>query len=421
MDERLVCLLLLVAMAWSTTACTEKRSATGGAPVGSLTEPQKTTQVPQKSRPRESAQERSVPSSALSAEVAPPFPPESVYKEITTRWGPMRLHDLGPAAPVTATPRGALFITRKDEMILAKYGGSGEFTVLERPQDEFAKYGRGPAVSATHAYWASETGRLMRGDLTTRQVEPIFPRARPATRTAVVTVQGRDLVAFVAQIGETPMAYLWASPGKAGAEALAISPDGSAATSVDIIVGEPHPRVVVLEGRTGMSPVHVRTARVTARRITLEPDEVVWIGPGSHELTEIHAIDTRHGSAVALLPTAKSFHDFGLAQLELSKSGGEAPDPGWQIFPNGLDPAPVATAHLCGKEYILFARPSEEHPRSPQELHLSVLNGPAPKSGDLIARSRAFNDVSLAPLSRGALAVWTADRRTWAMRLTCPS
>jgi hypothetical protein len=137
-------------------------------------------------------------------------------------------------------------------------------------------------------------------------------------------------------------------------------------------------------------------------------------------LTEIHAIGTKNGDAVALLPTAKDFHDFGLAQLLLESNGGEAAEPQWQLYPNGLDPAPVATTRMCGKTFMLFARPSEERPRSPQELHLAPLDGAIPQAGDVIARSRAFNDISLAETKDGAIAVWTADRRTWALALRCP-
>jgi hypothetical protein len=137
-------------------------------------------------------------------------------------------------------------------------------------------------------------------------------------------------------------------------------------------------------------------------------------------LTEIHALTRRGDDTVAFLPTAKDFNDFGLAQLIIGPDSGQITEPRWQIFPNGLDPAPVATGKFCGKSYVLFARPSEARPRAPQELHLvEIKNGP-PGEGEVVARSRAFNDLSLGPTKNGAIAAWTADRRTWAMVLTCP-
>lgn len=411
----------------SCLACQERRPApTGGARVGKVgagaPKPAAKKSIEQLLREHppepepEPAPSPPPPSDPLAAEEEA----AKSYSELSSRWGALVPQDLGPAAPVSATSQGALFITHQDQMFFSQMLADGSFTAVDLGREQFAKYGRGPAVSASHAYWASERGQLMRGNLKTRKVEVIHPRARPGTRTSVVTYRQRDIVAFVVDVNETPVAFVWASPGKSGAETLRVSPEGSSATSIALVAGAPHPRLVILEGRTSMSPVHVTTVRVTPRRVTLAADEVVWIGPGSHVLTEIHAIDTKGGNTTAFLPTAKDFHDFGLAQLFVDADGGEAAEPGWQIFPNGLDPAPLAVAHFCGGEYVLFARPSEEHPRSPQELHLAPVAEKVLGSGDLIARSRAFNDISLAPLKGGALAVWTADRRTWGTYLACP-
>lgn len=343
------------------------------------------------------------------------------YLPLSERWGPLELNDLGPAASVTAFPLGAVFITRDDRAVIVRRRGPRGFVPTELPKEAFSKYGWGPSVSATHAYWTSLDGHLMRANLQSLKTEALFPRARPTTRTSVQTAMGRDVVAFVADLEERSYAYIWASPGSGPAETLDASAPGHTATSVRLAAGRPHPHLVVLEGRTGMSPVHLRTVRVTKRRVTLGHNEVVWIGPGSHPLTEIHALDRNGDDVTALLPTGKNFQDFGMAQLLIDGDGGEAPEPEWQVYPNGLDPAPVATAHICGGDYVAFARPSERRPRAPQELHLAPLTGGRPQEGDIIARSRAFNDVSLAPIAGGAIAVWTADNRSWAMVLDCPA
>jgi len=348
-------------------------------------------------------------------------PPTPEYQEITTAWGLGELHDLGPAGPTTASRQGVYFVTRNDQLLLAPRKQGELFQPVSAPKQAFAKYGRGPSLSETHAYWVSEKGVLLRGDLRTLKVEQLYKQARPGTRTSVQTAAGRDVVAaFVAQIGEDPMAYAWISAGSQKPELHQISPDGSTATSVTLVAGSPHPRAVVLEGRTSMSPVHVRRLRTTKRRVTLEPDEVVWIGPGSHVLTEIRAIGQDGDHCVAFLPTSKDFHDFGLAQLDISSDGGECPEPHWQIYPNGLDPAPVFAANICGSQHVLYARPSEARPRSPQALHLAHFTDSGPGAGEVIARSRAFNDVSMAAIRGGAVISWTADKRTWGMRITCP-
>lgn len=402
-------------------ACDEKKYGSGGAAVASGTKSPEESPAKTSGSPQPETADAKNGSPAIE-EAPPPSEPEEAdknYAAITTSWKLGELHDLGPAGPTSAAAQGAVFITHTDQLLWARRSGD-TFTPVEATASAFAKYGRGPSLSKTHAYWVSENGHLRRGNLKSGAVESLFDRARSGTRTAVQTFQGRDIVAFVAQMGEDPMAFVWASPGSEKAEVLQVSPDGSTATSVTLVSGKTHPRAIILEGRTSMSPVHARTIRVTPRRITLEPDEVVWIGPPSHTLTEIHAIARPSGDSTAFLPTAKDFNDFGLAQLSISQSGGEAPAPGWQVFPNGLDPAPVATEFICGDQYLLFARPSEEHPRSPQELRLTRLSGTTPGEGEIIVRSRAFNDISLAAVPGGAVVVWTADKRTWGMVLGCP-
>lgn len=345
----------------------------------------------------------------------------TAYGELTELWGLGELQDLGPAAPATATPQGVVFVTRDDRVIVAKkITGTTKFEPLSVPKEIFAKYGRGPAVSKTHAYWVSEKRQLLRAALGTGKREVLFDGARIGTRASVVTASGRDVVTFIAELDGQPLAFVLATKGNGKHEILRLSPEGAGATSVDLVEGAPHPRAIILAGRLGMSPVHVRRIRTTARRIILENDHVVWIAPGSHALTEIHGIQKGNDHVVAFLPTAKDFNDFGLAQLSIGPDAEEINEPDWHIYKNGLDPAPAATAKLCGRPHVLFARPTEQRPRSPQELHLVPIEGTRPGDGEIIARSRAYNDLSIAPTRSGAVVVWTADHRTWGMVVTCP-
>ena len=420
MKKRLVPWFVLV---WPLlfVACRTPQKKSGGSGVApSSASPTQDRQEAKKNEP--SAEPKAVPAPPPSPK---PFVDEvrqesEQYAEITTRWGPGELVDLGPAASVSATPKGAVFITRSDEVLLAQRKGRTGFEPISQPADAFSKYGWGPSVSPTHVYFASRGGQLKRASLETLKTETLFDRARPATRTSVQTSSKRDVVAFIAQIEDRSFAYIWASPGQNGPEILDASAEGHQATSVALVDGTPHPRLVVLEGRTSMSPVHSRVVRVTPRRILLEPNEIVWIGPGSHDLTEIHAIGLEQGETLAFLPTQKDFNGFGLAKLEISAGGGESKEPSWQLFPNGLDPAPLATSHICQSDYVVFARPSEKRPRSPQELRIKKVSADSTEEGDVLVRSRAFNDVSMAPTPGGAILVWTADNRTWGMVLTCP-
>lgn len=419
------CLLLALAL---TLACTERRLPSGGGYVGGTgkvaskpvphpeTDKPPSEKEPSKDTAQKGTAPKDTPTLADRAEEEP-----VKYGELTKVWGLGTLSDLGPAAPATATTNGVYFVTRSDELLLAKRTGKDGFIPLEADPALFARYGRGPAISKTHAYWVSERDLLLRAPLRGGAPEVLFEQARIGTRTSVVTVSGRDVVTFIAEIDEQPYAYVWASKGTDKTEILRLTPEGANATSAALVEGDPHPRAIVLSGRLGMSPVHVRRIRTTPRRLTLEQDEVVWIAPGSHVLTEIHALTRKGNDTVAFLPTAKDFNDFGLAQLEIGDDSSAIDAPSWQIFPNGLDPAPVAAANFCGNSYLLYARPTEARPRAPQELHLVEIKRGAPEEGEVVARSRAFSDLSLAPTKGGAVVTWTADRRTWGMVLSCPA
>ena len=366
---------------------------------------------------------------ALSAEAGPtpapspePLVPDpTLDRPLTDRWQLSELADVGAAAPMTATGSGILLIDKENRLHLARRTGPGRFSPVDAPAESFSRYGRGPAIAGEHAYWVSSEGRLMRGTLRTGQAEIIAEEARFGARVSALIAQDRELVAFIKGHGDETYAYLWAS-GHAGAapEELRLSPEGSTATSIDLVSGKPHPRALVLEGRSGMSPVHVRTLRVTHRRVNLDADHVVWVGPGAHALTELVSLDLEKGKTKALIATPRDITHFGLAQLTIDADAREVGGATWHPYPNGLDPAPVAAAHLCGSDYALFAIPSHDKPRAPQELRIAELKAQGLGQEDLVARSRAFNDVSLAATKYGAIISWTADKRTWALELGCP-
>lgn len=364
------------------------------------------------------------------ASTSPPAPEPPISEapraasEGETTWKVGTLTDVGPAGPMSAAPSGIVVVSKRGALYLAKRHANGGFDELEAPAEDFAKYGRGPAITNDYAYWVTREGQLARGSLTSGEVSILVEGAHPGARPSALTIAGRDLVAFLRQ--ESPdraLGFLWAGPprGKAlgQAELLLLTPDGASTTSLALIQTAEGPVAVSLEGRSSMSPLHQRPFRVTERRVTLLDDHVTWVGPGSHPLTEVITGSTSSNQPVALIATARDVTHFGLALVPLTL-GGKVPDASWRLYPNGLDPAPVETATLCGRTYALFVVPSNEKPRAPQELRVAELGPEGTYGEEVLAHARAFNDVSVAPRSGGAIVAWTADRRTWALDLGCP-
>lgn len=398
------------------SACEERPRRTGGvAPAG----PAHGSGFgqPRPKAPTTDGAEQSAPSPPASSATPEPAGP---LRPLTERFRLGPIDDVGPAGPMTATPDGILFVSRENRLYLAAREGKESFAALQAPRELFVRYGRGPAVSQSYAYYITGQGQLCRGDLQTGEVDAIASDAQPGTRVSVVRAAGRDLVGYIAHQGEEALGYLWAEgPRGKPAEVIRLSPEGSEATSITLVPTEPHPQAIILEGRSGMSPVHQRRLLVTARKVTPEPDQVVWVGPGSHSLTELVSLRTGSDRMMSFVATAKDVTHFGLAQLSLTVDDHEPVDPVWRPYPNGLDPAPVAASRFCGRDHALYAIPQHEKPRAPQDLVLAPIAQGQLGAEEVLAHSRAFNDISVAPTKDGAVIAWTADHRTWAMVLGC--
>jgi hypothetical protein len=329
------------------------------------------------------------------------------------------IQDAGPAAPMTAHNNGIYFVTKVGGMFVAKRDGTN-LIGINRPREDFFRYGRGPAISKNYAYWISSQGNLTRALLSGGSPETLTP-ARSGARVSVIHHE-EDVVFYLADEGPHLRAMLYTERHKA----MRISPDASDVTSLAVVEGGAFPRALMLEGRSGMSPLHARTVRLRAKGPELGPDEVIWVGPGSQPLTEVRATSLRGTGGIAFIATAKSVPEFGLATLEISPSGLLAEEPSWRLYQNGIDPAPSDSVHACGKTFVLFAQPTTRVPHAPQEIRIAELDRHHLKNEVTLVRARAVNEISVAPLTRAAdgasfLVAWTAEHRTWGMVVRCKS
>jgi hypothetical protein len=145
---------------------------------------------------------------------------------------------------------------------------------------------------------------------------------------------------------------------------------------------------------------------------------VVWVGGSAQPLTELAAVAGERDVAV-LVAMEQDATQFGLVRLAVDVPPRMSSRTQWQLYPNGLDPAPMGAAEVCGRRVAVFARPAEAQPRAPQELALSILGNDGIGPPAVLARARAFIDLSIAAVEGGALVAWVADHRTWALPLGC--
>lgn len=330
------------------------------------------------------------------------------------------LNDIGPAAPATACARGVVMITRTDELVISKLlqppskskkPATGEFEDVQRGPRDFNAVARGPAVSATHAYWVSK-GRVVRRALAGGELEVLTNDARDGTRVAVSS--SPDLVAYITQpVGKQDSLARLRLPDGSRQD---VTPEGAAASSVAISRVGDDVVVSYIDGRSGMTPVHARKLHVKTG--TWDPDVVVWVSGATQGMTEITSTGGADGTWL-MLPVERDASHFGLATLALDKDPKMDPPVRWRTFENGLDRSPAAGATLCGSPTALYVRPADARPEANQELVISTLSLAETASSELLATARGFADVSLYALPEGAIVAYVADRRTWARLIRC--
>lgn len=385
------------------------------------------------------AETQLVPAAPVNSPFTPPGPPPTATAAalqrrvpldadqglVSNRWVLDRVVDIAEAAPATASEQGVVVIDALDSVHLAHLGalsaskdpGDTPVTPINDATLQL-KRGRGPRVLDGQAYWVSAS-RLKSAPIAAQGPGRILVTdARFGTRPSPLA----NWVAYIALPSEPdgPLtAKLWYAPG---ATPLSLTPEGSSALSVHLLKSGSRFFAAALEARTGGSSLHV-SELLPGDPPRAGADQVVWVGGAAQPMTEaqwvpaIHATDQQ---IVSLLPAQQSVTQFGLALIHFSELAATLPPAvQWSPYLNGIEPAPVSSAPVCGEPAVLFAKPSTALPRAPQELVLARLVNGSLKDEVVVARARAFFDVSAAALKEGALLSYVADGRTWARTVRC--
>jgi hypothetical protein len=280
----------------------------------------------------------------------------------------------------------------------------------------------------SYAYWVTQ-GKLVRRAFTwSRGVPPgalevLATDALDGTRVAAATVgaegRHREVVIYIARAEKKTDergARVWTE----GAGSTALSSDGSGASSVALAPSDAGLLAVMLDARAAMSPVHARTIEVgESGPARLGPDVVVFVGPSPEGHTEIAATSSSEGP-IAFIPFAQDTSSFGLASLLIGREPHLDAKVQWRMYPNGLEPAPVAGAALCGRTWVAYARPSASAPASPHVLVLAPVEKGAFGPELTAAQGFDFTSVSLAPREEGgAWLTWVGNGRSWIRAVRC--
>jgi hypothetical protein len=199
-----------------------------------------------------------------------------------------------------------------------------------------------------------------------------------------------------------------------------ISEDGSGATSIVLVERGGGLLALAVDARSALTALHARTIGYDGH-VRLGEDVVVFVGgPGDRRTGAALALPAS-GPGWALLPIAKDAGTFGLAIVRLEDPPRVDEPVVWSMYPNGLDPAPIAAAAGGPHTWVARVLPRAAQPGSPRTLELGQI-GPdgafLPRT--IVLTSGDPGDVSLAVDAQGAPWVaWVDGRGAWLERFAC--
>jgi hypothetical protein len=331
------------------------------------------------------------------------------------------LSDVGPAGPASASPFGVVMITKQDDVVLAAPGKEkGSFKSITLVASTFSEIQPAPSIAGDFAYFITH-GKLVR-----RRIKPIGPvealtdGARDNTRVSALpaTDSRPAAVTYIARAQTStgsPTAMLWVE----GHDSVRLSPDGTGASSVSMTESGDGAAIAILDGRTGMTPVHARRVTFPEKKPSLGENTVVWVAGPAQPTTELALLSTANDAWIFSALDRETTR-FGLAEVHIGTTPKMGSPVEWRMYPNGIDPAPVATVHGCGKDLVVYTRPTEAKPGSPHELHLAAVGASGLEAPDVLTKAPAITSVSVSASEDSLWVVYVASGRTWALTAACP-
>jgi hypothetical protein len=199
-----------------------------------------------------------------------------------------------------------------------------------------------------------------------------------------------------------------------------ISEDGSGATSLAFAPRGPTVIALTVDARTALTAMHARTVTFEGRA-TLGEDVVAFIGgPGDRRTRAALALGD-NCPGWSLLPISKDVGQFGLALVRLDDPPRLDEPVQWSLYPNGLDPAPLAAAIGGGHAWVARVRPRSSEPGSARVLEVGVVADSGDfEAHDFLSTTGDPSDVALLVDASGALWVsWVDKAGAWVEHFSC--
>jgi hypothetical protein len=250
----------------------------------------------------------------------------------------------------------------------------------------------------------------------------VVGKARPGTRLAAALIGGTHaLVVYLVERKKEEGTLLEAVGSVDGAPPVRLSEDGSGATSVALAPRGEGALALLVDARSAMTPVHGRALAWKDGHLDVGSDAVVFVGGGAEPNTTSALGTSSGGAAFALVPIAGET-GFGMAAVRIGDPPAIDEKVVWSMYPNGLDPAPIAATTGAPAVRVARLRPVDSRPQSPRGVELGKVedSGAFTPFGMISTTGRA-TDLAVATDTVGALWVYYTDTGgSWLERRVCP-
>jgi hypothetical protein len=251
----------------------------------------------------------------------------------------------------------------------------------------------------------------------------VVARGRPGTRIGAEVVGGSHaVVAFLMErpvsIGIVREAYAVVDESPP----VRISEDGSGASSVTLLQRGSSAIAMLVDARSAMTPVHARALDWKDGELAVGPDAVLFVGGGAETHTSGVVASSAGGASFVLVPVSGET-GFGMAAVRLDDPPAVDAPTAWSMYPNGLDPAPIAATTGVSPIRVARVRPVDARPDSPRGVEIGKLDdkGAFTPHG-LLSTTGRVSSVAVAVDTIGTLWIYYTDASgSWLERRVCPS
>jgi hypothetical protein len=270
----------------------------------------------------------------------------------------------------------------------------------------------GCAVVSNFVYCPDASGAIHRTE-GGGENDTVVAHSRPGTPLSVAKVApDHVLLAYIGEEVTTEGRVRVAEVKLDDGPPVRLSDEGSGATYVEVVSRGETALAFTLDGRTAMTPAHVRVVRALDGKASLSRDAVVFVGGPADRYTRGRIALSADGAAFAVVAVAHSVEGFGMAVIRLSDPPTEDEPVVWSMYPNGIDPAPIAVTRGVSPIRLARVRPSAPELGASLLLEVGELSPAAefhPKC--IIAEAAYIKDVDLDVDREGTMWLFWRDSR----------